>query len=109
MSDEKATEKQIEFAQKLGIDNASTYTKKTLSELIKKKVEEKDKSEGKESTGSEKVAQKGSYNPKSMYVSYAKDIFIEFKKHSLQHERPQTDKGLMVEAIALVQQAKNAF
>lgn len=40
--EEKATEKQIEFAKKLGIKNPETYSKGTIRELIDKAIAERE-------------------------------------------------------------------
>jgi hypothetical protein len=39
----EATQKQIEFAQKLGIESPQSFTKEALRELIDKKIAERDK------------------------------------------------------------------
>ena len=57
---------------------------------------------------SKEVAREQYIDAKSttMYVSYAKDIFIEMRKL---YGREVADKGIMESCIELVQQAKNAF
>ena len=54
----EATEKQIAYAQKLGIEGAETFSKEALREVINQKV---GKSDG-NSAGQQKVPQSGSNN-----------------------------------------------
>ncbi len=42
MTEEKATDKQIKFATKLGIQKPEVFTKNTLREMIRAKVDEQD-------------------------------------------------------------------
>lgn len=104
---EQPTEKQMMFAETLGIENPSQYDKKTLSGMINAKVgkEENPKpSQNKffaKAPASVPVQDKNS----TMYVSYAKDIFLELMKI----DDALTFEGKMSQAVALVKQAKQAF
>ena len=109
--EETATEKQIEFAKRLGIEKPEVYTKATLREMIDTKLRERDdkievvKIPGGTMVGPKiKTSQNGSNaNFGAMYTSYAKDIFCEI------YDDKKNIPDQMDLAIELIKQAKEAF
>ena len=56
----------------------------------------------------EKPTQKPSNGHQSMYVSYAKDVFVAML-HKMYDDKPIEEGAIMYRAIELVKQAKEAF
>jgi hypothetical protein len=79
-----------------GFKNIRKFLGVATAEELESKTEEAPKTETK----------KEGYNPISMYVSYAKDIFLEIVK-SKTAEEPET--AVMLRAIKLVKMAMQAF
>ena len=104
---EEATEKQISFANKLGIENPGQFSKQALRELIEKKASFKDKQAPKEP---QKVYEDSFPEKKTttMYVSYAKDILCAMINKVGALNKTEA-KVLMAESIDLVKQAELAF
>jgi len=106
--EETATEKQIEFAKRLGIEKPEVYTKATLREMIDTKLRERDDKievvKMSDSGPVKKTSQNGSNaNFGAMYTSYAKDIFCEI------YDDKKNIPDQMDLAIELIKQAKEAF
>ena len=101
---EKATDKQIAYAKKLGIEGAESFSKQALREMIDRK-----KNEPKSESKSEYTK---TYTPRdpdkktTMYVSYAKDLFICLNGVL---GKDISAEELMDKCIELVKQAKEAF
>ena len=69
-----ATDKQIRFAQSLGIENPEQFSKQALRELIDKKIGGKV-----QATKADAIQERPTYkkfDKSSYYVSYAKDLFV---------------------------------
>jgi len=111
----EATEKQINYAKSLGIDNPGQYSKETLRELIEKQIEgekvmEKDLAKPAEDEKMPLGAPKEQKNT-GYYVSYAKDILVALINGTVNKDL-DADKGteeFMNISIARVKQAIKAF
>ncbi len=109
MNEEPATEKQVKFMRNLNIEVPNGITKmeaRLAIDRVLKKGEEDDMQKPEVVKPGESPHSIGEYQPISMYVSYAKDIFCalyDFKK-----EIVSVDETMKL-AIALVKQAKEAF
>jgi hypothetical protein len=104
---EQATEKQIAFLLKRGVDKAWELTKQEASAKISELVEGK----APPTVAAPKPFKPAvKQEPKSMYVSYAKDIFCKLCDIKIAKKAYdiQTD-SLMTVAIKLVEQAKKGL
>ena len=120
MNEEPATEKQVKFMRNLNIDVPNGITKmeaRIAIDRVLKKGEEDDMQKpevvkpGEIGDGMLKARKNGQA---SMYASYAKDIFCVLRDNKIIGtdqiaQIPEMNKNLMVEAIELVKQAKEAF
>jgi hypothetical protein len=105
---EQATEKQIKYAKVLGIANPEKYSKIALKELISTKLEDSPAETVKPEKAFENSSIKEDNKYTTMYVSYAKDIFVsiqEFKGQLINEEAINA----MDLAIELVKRARDAF
>ncbi len=59
--------------------------------------------------GAKRIANIGKYEPTSMYVSYAKDVFVAMMEKATGNITHDNAKDTMNECIELVKQAKEAF
>ena len=110
---EPATMAQVRYAKVLGVQDPERYDKQTLRGLIdvaKGESEQNTKPKYEDMQEPVKVERPYDNVPKkpaqhtTMYVSYAKDIFVK-----LVPDEGQSLSAMMDEAIALVKQAKEAF
>jgi len=108
---EQPTEKQLGFAETLGIENPSQYDKKTLSGMINAKVGKEDKPKPADNKFFAKAPSSSPKDDKAvtMYTSYAKEIFCAMLYPIAMRDTPITSQALMNEAVNLVKQAKEAF
>ena len=107
---EEATEKQIAFAKKLGINAPEAFSKGALKELIDVAIKKRDanKPSAVQTVKPEKAFEKivdDKY--KAMYTSYAKDIFVSLSDYGIKNEKPLDE--IMNVCIKLVKQARDAF
>ena len=111
---EQASEKQIGYAQKLGIENPSQYDKQALRGLID--VALKKQNPDKENVpvvrpGMPVKTNVPPYNKNTtMYVSYAKDIFCNLMTELVKTKPIDIiPEDVMTTAIKLVKQAQKEF
>lgn len=98
--EEKASSAQLDLIKKLGLKAAADLTKREASAMIAEVLGKKQDEVGKKMEPAKDNART------TMYVSYAKDIFVALL--------PKASAGIdntfvMDEAIALVKMAKEAF
>ena len=103
---EQATEKQIGFAKKLGIDKPEQYDKQALRGLIDVELKKQKPEEKVEVV--KPYEQDGSKHA-TMYVSYAKDIFLGLLNSITREGAARPADDLMKKAIELVKQAREEF
>ena len=103
---EKATDKQINYAKTLGIEDPESFSKQALSELIDKKIGTKGKLLIEPQIESViKNGFKPKFDTSSYYVAYAKDLCVAM----LQANPTEDIATLMNQAIQCILAAKKAF
>ncbi len=105
---EEATEKQINLLKQwnLPIPRTKEEARIMIGEHIDKMQQEKPPVVKPQGAWSKPSSSNGKYNPTSMYVSYAKDIFCSF---GYQGNDESEAEHLMKRSIYLVKQAKESF
>jgi len=105
------TDKQIAYAESLGIEDAEEYSRSALAQLIDEKKENKFRKEVKQPK-IEKFTQK-KYKPKfdtsSYYVSYAKDIVCAMIEKTSKSVSDADLMNMMGSAIAVIKLAQQEF
>lgn len=102
MINEQATAKQIQFAKKLGIPDPEQFNKQTLRLLIDNAVAKQDKKDKDKNPDQSKPAFKKSFDNKSYYVAYAKDLMVALLMSNQEGEI----KDLMQIAIECISSAR---
>ena len=115
---ESPTEPQIKYAKNLGIENPEQFSKAGLKDMIAMKVDNKSSQAPVSApfvkpsvVNTDENTYKTTDKFTTMYVSYAKDLFVELVQHggNLNNPSPVGEVDIMEVAIKLIKQARDAF